>query len=258
MQRFLPALLLICFSLPAFAQGPGSPPDIRIQDTDPPSGALLDAREPLYLRIAYASAIPLRFQAAAYRGGVPVERAASFNPAPLYPAGSGEAVAWVAFDGATAIDEVRVRVMDRDWQPVTGVSQTIDLRWSDVMPEYWRTPAAWAKRLSDAQQDMVRRAAQEHAAGQSGGWGNVLVMLMGLSLPAYLILQVWLWRSSHGGWRRAALAPLLLMVPLLLYTVFAFLADSNLWPLVLLFLSPLACLYLLLLWIARRLFASGA
>jgi hypothetical protein len=40
------------------------------------------------------------------------------------------------------------------------------------------------------------------------------------------------------------MAPLVLMVPLAAYTLFAVFAGSNLWPLMLLFLTPLAFSYL--------------
>jgi hypothetical protein len=72
----------------------------------------------------------------------------------------------------------------------------------------------------------------------------MLLMLMGWSEPAYVALQVLLLRRLSGGWRRAAMVPLVWMVPAGCYTLFALLAGSNLWPLVLIFLSPLALLFL--------------
>lgn len=254
-------LAIACLSIIGLVPRPGhsaADPAVQVLETDPVSGAALQGREPLYVRIAYDSEIPLRFQAQAYHNGTPVERSAAFNPAPVYPAGRGEAVAWIAFDQYTRIDAVGIRVMNERWQPVLTVTHPVAMEWSGVMPEQWRKPAAWAQRLSDAQQSMVVRAARDYSAEQSDGWGNLLILLMGLSLPGYLILQIWLWLSSRGGWRKAALAPLLLMVPLLLYTLFALLAGSNLWPLMLLFLTPLAFVYLLVLWIARRFAATPA
>ena len=43
------------------------------------------------------------------------------------------------------------------------------------------------------------------------------------------------------------MAPALIMVPILAYTVLAFAAQSNLWPLLMLLSAPLAFLYLVLL-----------
>ena len=71
----------------------------------------------------------------------------------------------------------------------------------------------------------------------------MLLSLLWLALPAYLILQVIvLWRSS-GRARLAAGAPLIVMVPVFIYTIVGLIQGSNLWPLLLLFTSPLAMLY---------------
>jgi len=63
-------------------------------------------------------------------------------------------------------------------------------------------------------------------------------------VPGYFVLQAALtWRTS-GGWRKASLLPAVLMIPILAYTVLAFAAQSNLWPLLLIFTAPLGFLYL--------------
>lgn len=49
------------------------------------------------------------------------------------------------------------------------------------------------------------------------------------------------------------LVPLVWMAPAGCYTLFALFAGSNLWPLVLIFLSPLALLFLLGLLLSKRL-----
>ncbi|MGH6895472.1 MAG: hypothetical protein ACREJ5_02840 [Geminicoccaceae bacterium] len=71
--------------------------------------------------------------------------------------------------------------------------------------------------------------------------------LIFLCIPAYLVLQIVLVFLTSGGWRKASLAPAVIMIPILAYTVLAFAAQSNLWPLLLLFAAPVACLYLVLL-----------
>lgn len=66
-----------------------------------------------------------------------------------------------------------------------------------------------------------------------------------LSLPGYVALQwyaVWKW---DGGWRIAALVPLAIMALLVIHAAVAFVAQSNLWPLLVILTAPLACLYLL-------------
>ena len=87
-------------------------------------------------------------------------------------------------------------------------------------------------------------------------WEYVVFFAMGWSAPGYLVLQgIALWRL-RGGWRLAVLLPALPMAGVLVYTVYAFLAGSNIFPLVLLFTSPFALLYLVVVlvvrWLARR------
>jgi hypothetical protein len=76
-------------------------------------------------------------------------------------------------------------------------------------------------------------------------------MLM-FGLPVYLALQLWTAIRWTGGWRTAALAPLLLMVPVALHAAVALMAQSNLWPLLVILTSPIAALYLLALAGLRR------
>ena len=67
--------------------------------------------------------------------------------------------------------------------------------------------------------------------------------LIWLAVPAYILLQfVVIWRSS-GPSRWVAGLPLVFMVPIFVLTVVAYAQESNLWPLFLLFASPVALLY---------------
>jgi hypothetical protein len=68
--------------------------------------------------------------------------------------------------------------------------------------------------------------------------------LIFLAIPGYFLLQAALTYWTSGGWRKATLVPAVIMVPVLVYTVLAFAAQSNLWPLLLILSAPLACLYL--------------
>jgi hypothetical protein len=70
-------------------------------------------------------------------------------------------------------------------------------------------------------------------------------------LPLYIVLQILfviLWR---GRWRWAALAPLVIFVPTLAYSIFALTGGSNLWPLTMIFFGPLGTVYLVGLALAR-------
>ena len=71
----------------------------------------------------------------------------------------------------------------------------------------------------------------------------MLLSLLWLAVPAYLIMQVIvLWRSS-GRARLAASVPLVFMVPVFAHAIWGLTQNSNLWPLLLLFASPVALLY---------------
>jgi hypothetical protein len=252
--RFLvPALL----PLLAFAQ---AGVDVEIVDIDPPTDVTLSAREPIYVRLSYRSDRPLRFQAGGYLSGAEVTHSASFNPAPVYPAGRGEAIVWISYDQATAIDEVRIGVAGEDWTALDERSLPVNTIWNGMPSQTRRQPAAWVRTLSAEQQAMVAaRAWSDGPAGDgdSGLWG-LLLMVMGWSIPGYLGLQVYMLMRYEGRWRRLALLPLWVMVPLLGYTLFALLAGSNLWPLVMLFLAPFAFVYLMVVLSIRTMSGRSA
>jgi len=80
-------------------------------------------------------------------------------------------------------------------------------------------------------------------------------MILGLvvmaGVPAYFVVQpgtIWRW---PGGWRLAALAPLLLTAPALCFSLFALYHESNLWPLTLILAAAFGSIYLAALWLAR-------
>lgn len=68
-----------------------------------------------------------------------------------------------------------------------------------------------------------------------GFWGGVL---------GYPLLQFFAIRRMHGGWRFLAFLPLVLMAIVFTFTVVALYQESNLWPIVLIFASPLVLVYL--------------
>ena len=82
---------------------------------------------------------------------------------------------------------------------------------------------------------------------------ELIAQLMFLSVPAYFIAQVYTLIKWKGGWRVASIIPAILMSGVLIYTVYAFIQESNLWPLVLIFVSPVAVGYLFLLALIKKL-----
>jgi hypothetical protein len=77
--------------------------------------------------------------------------------------------------------------------------------------------------------------------------GEYTAAALMLSIPAYFVLQVFLGRRWSGVWRIAALVPLIVMLPVLIHALLAYLAQSNLWPILLILSSPFAFAYLIAL-----------
>ena len=234
------------------AQADGADPEVRVTAADPPRGGRFAARDTVYLKLTYRSAVPLRFRAEGYLGEAKVVRGAMYNPAPPYPAGEHDALAWIAFREPARIDELRITVSGADWKPLRTLSYPIAAEWvSGGSP---RARAAWAAQLSDAQQAMATAAMAAHSGqDEPDGLFSFLITFAAVSIPGYLLLQIYMLVRYSGGWRIAAGVPLLVMVPIGLYTLAALVMGSNLWPLMLLFLSPPAFLYLIGLLILRLL-----
>lgn len=226
---------------------------IRVSAADPASGGRLAPRDTLYLRISYDSPVPLRFRAEGFSGETAVTEGAAYNPAPVYPAGKHEALVWISYFGPARIDEVRIGAKDAAWKPLRSLSYPVAAEWAAGAPRHER--AAWAAALSDRQQAMTSSAMAAAMAETdgSGGLGSFLVALAAASIPAYVCLQLFMVFRYSGGWRVAAGLPLVGMIPLALYTLAALAMGSNLWPLMMLFLTPPAFLYLVGLLIVRLL-----
>jgi hypothetical protein len=246
MEAMLARVVLLSLSLLAALLAPAAAddaPTVTVAATDPAAGSALGRYGALYIRFTYSSPAPIRVQARGYRDGKPVDAGASFNPAPPYPAGAGEGIAWVAYDTASFIDEVRLDVFDAAFKPVKTVILPARFAWVQ-MPEEGRQRADWAARLSSAQQQAVSTAARESNSSASDIFVGGLVML---AVPGYFVLQfltTFFWR---GRWRLASLLPLIVMVPAAGHASFALAAGSNLWPILVILAAPFALLYLVVL-----------
>ncbi|MPY74750.1 MAG: hypothetical protein GEU87_10850 [Alphaproteobacteria bacterium] len=222
---------------------------IRVSAADPASGGRLAPRDTLYLRISYDSPVPLRFRAEGFSGETAVTEGVAYNPAPVYPAGKHEALVWISYFGPARIDEVRIGAKDAAWKPLRSLSYPVAAEWAAGAPRHER--AAWAAELNDRQQAMTSSAMT--TTDGSGGLGSFLVALAAASIPAYVCLQIFMVFRYSGGWRVAAGLPLVVMIPLALYTLAALAMGSSLWPLMMLLLTPPAFLYLVGLLIVRLL-----
>ena len=73
-----------------------------------------------------------------------------------------------------------------------------------------------------------------------------------LAAPAYFILQPWAAAKLTGGWRKAALLPLIPVIPLVLWCAYALADQSNLWPVPFLLPAPFGTFYLVILLVAAK------
>ena len=238
--------LVFLFSIPQAAAG-----EVRIHviETDPPAPATLGHWEQFHLHIGYETDRPIRIYVEAFFGN---QRMPSMTGgSPLYHPGSGETDVWIAYTEPVRVDKIVVRAEDKG----TRVGQAeipVGLAWTGIKQPSSRQPAPWVERF---RVENERRHKAEHDAYRNRPepwWENALFFLLPWAVPGYFILQIALLRRYRGGWRGAAAVPAVPMAGVLIYTVFALLAGSNLFPLVLIFTSPFALLYLLGLMVVRR------
>ena len=83
----------------------------------------------------------------------------------------------------------------------------------------------------------------------TGDW--LIGELVALAGPAYVFLQILMAMRYRGRWRLAALAPLLVMVPLAVHAGLAYAAGAPGWPVLLVLAAPVAFACLLLVGIVK-------
>ena len=76
--------------------------------------------------------------------------------------------------------------------------------------------------------------------------------LIWLTIPAYVVVQVIALMRSSTGSRMVAALPLFVMVPVFIHAVVGLVQESNLWPLLMIFLSPIALLYVVMVALLPR------
>jgi hypothetical protein len=212
---------------------------VQLVDRDPGQGAVLREREPLYLRLRYRSASPIHIEVVGYLRGDsvhPVYR----DREELFPAGNREVTVWLAYayPSEANIDRVRIELWNADWARLAIAEFPIRAAWSGTGGAGGAsrgTTKSWVTELTPGQQERMARMLRKTP-----------VDVLFYSVPTYFLLQVVLTLCTSGVRRLATLAPLVIMGPVLAYTVLAY-GQSNLWPLLLLFSAPWAALYLIVL-----------
>lgn len=216
--------------------------NVELSETSPTTPAVLDQDEALYVLIRYQSEQPLRFQAMGKYLGQEVKTNVRMNPSQAYPAGEGQAIAWVSYYKATTIDSLMVTVYNANWQPLEIKTISLSAAWKKDHSNLTHPKPSWVNKLNQQQQARVVSPQQPLSI-----WDNLFVQLLYFSIPVYWILQIsvlWKWSAA---WRKLACIPLFISIPLLGYTVFALVSGSNLWPLMMLFITPVTLLMLLII-----------
>ncbi|HFE8371653.1 TPA: hypothetical protein ACGAOD_002851 [Legionella pneumophila] len=237
MNPFFWLVILVIYSTPSMALS------VELIETSPKSPVTLNQDEALYVLIRYKSDQPLRFQAIGENLRQKIMDSARFNPSQAYPAGEGEAIAWVAYDNTTEIDSITVTIYDANWRTLQTKSIPVSAVWQNENGRNNQAPAPWVQRLNQQQQSSVYTQSQIPVSS-----GNALfVQLLFLLILLYWFLQIIVIFNWTGRWKKLACFPLLFSLPLLLYTLYALYAGSNLWPLMMLFVTPFILALLLII-----------
>ncbi|MDH3454498.1 MAG: hypothetical protein OEL80_05065 [Desulfuromonadales bacterium] len=224
---------------------------VKIVALDPEIESVLGNDDMLYVQVRYESDIPLRFQAIAVREGSVQDVGAIKNPAALHAQGSGEALAWVGYTNPTHIDSVRVTVLNEEWQEIYQLNKEINVKWQGFASAEPRTPAEWVNALQRSEQrkqDFVYDASPQ----KYGFFYDVLFFLTIAAIPAYILLQLhMLWHYKYR-WRELAFIPLFPYMILAFYYLAGLGIETSLQVTFLFRYTPLALLYLVALWLAKR------
>ena len=187
----------IALALPA---GPARPFDPAVQfavaRSDPGLRGHVAAGDSLYIALTYRSLRPLRFAIEGRARGQRVTAGAMSNPSPTYPAGTGEALVWIAYRGDARLDEIKIIASDSNGRPVANLSEPAQLEWVAGLRS-GQQGADWVRRLSDVQQDML--SSQMRRQQEQGGtaWDMLALLLLQAGLLAYVVLQpLTIWRFA--------------------------------------------------------------
>ena len=230
------ALALIVVAGSASAQ---APVHLYLLDTDPPVGSRLLRGEAFYARVQYQSDREIRI----WGRGVGAERTpGKSHPSPVYGPGSGEALVWFTLDVPGKIEVMRVQAVPMGREAaVAELDYPVKLRWEENAPKLPR--AAWVDPMVVDLQQRV----QEHVVSSAGTGWNVFATLLLACTPAYLALQALAFWRMRGRYGIAFWLPVGAMALVYLAALLGALAGSNLAPIWVVFASPLALIYVIVL-----------
>ena len=230
------ALALIAVTGLASAQ---APVHLYLLDTDPPVGSRLQRGEAFYARVQYQTDREIHI----WGRGVGTERTSGkSHPSPVYVPGSGEALIWFTLDVPGKVDVMRIQAVPRGREAaVAALEFPVNLRWEDNAPKLPR--AAWVDPMvADLQQQV-----QEHVLSSAGTGWNVFALLLFASTPAYLAVQAFAFWRMRGRYGLAFWLPVGAMALVYLVALLGAMAGSNLAPIWVVFASPFALIYVIVL-----------
>lgn len=224
---------------------------LEIERSDPNLTAMLAIDRPLYIAVRYRSGVPIRLRAEPYFRSEKVEEGLMSSPTVLYPAGTGTGLAWLAFRAQARVDRIDLVAYDQNWNRMGARRFEASLRWT---PDVFGRPAApsWVGKLRTYEERLAAQSAPVSGSGLWDGTTWALTLFAFAALPLYLLLQPLAFSRLTGKWRRAAMAPLVVTAPAAALAAGAFVAGSNLWPMLMILVTPFAVIYLAGLFAAQR------
>jgi hypothetical protein len=231
-----------------------APPEnvlVTVTALDPAGQSTLGSDELLYGLVKYDSVVPLRFEAIAMHEGSPLEVGAIKNPGVLHAPGTGEALVWVGYTNPTHIDAVRIMVLDEEWRELYQLSQAADVTWQGDASVEPREPAAWVTALTKTERRKMDFV-YDPAPQKFGTTYDILFFLTIASIPAYILLQLHMLWHYRYRWRELAAIPLFPYLIVAFYILAGLGIETALLVTFLFRYTPLALLYLVCLWIAKR------
>jgi hypothetical protein len=245
------ALLLICLCSSSSLAQSADNILVKLVALDPEVTSTLGNEDMLYVLVRYESDISLRFQAIAMRDGAVLDVGAIKNPAALHSVGTGEALVWVGYTNPTHIDAVQVTVLDEEWRKLYQITEEADVTWQGVAAAEPRKPAAWVESLIKTERrkmDFVYDPSPE----KHGNLFDIVFFLTIASIPVYILLQLhMLWRYRYR-WKELSVLPLFPYMIVAFYALVGLDIEKSLMVTFLFRYTPLALLYLICLWLAKR------
>lgn len=223
----------------------------RITAFDPGPGETLAFYDKLYLQITYDSQIALRFQAVPLRKGVELEFGAMESSPSLYPAGQRDALVWVSFSNPTRIDGIEISILDSEWQEVDQLGIDFDVSWNAPMGEQPRKPAEWVGKLIRKER-LKQELVFDPTPQKEETIFDLFFLASAMTIPFYLFLQIQFIRKFRGRWRELSAVPIISIAPMIVLSLFGLGLEFRLWVIFIFRGIPLALIYLIALWVAKR------